>query len=1317
MQNPFVDFSISHDPQPSPVDLDNDGDLDLVVGGDGQLSYLENLGNGIYRDLTNTGDNVLPVLSFLDMSVSFCDLDGDGDYDMSIVGNEDTNKHFYWNTGNDRKAVFTKAGTAGTGPNPISGFDLSELDGGFSVGYADASIFWLDLDKDNDYDAVIGGKLGWFLYYENTGTHLSPQLEKRINAQNPFDGLRAEGEDEGSGVQYESAPYFVDWDSDGDHDLLTSNQLGGIQYYENTGSFFQPVFVERKGSANPLGNVVLAEDAHIFLADLDCDGDWDLVNGISAEGKGSIEICDLEDASDYSFSTELLILPTYEVCENMPMIDLANGNFLRGDFSGAGVNGNLFFPEYAGIGRHQISYTETNSNGCGIYSSAWIEVHAVPVVSLELNRNEFCQNQEPIELSGGLPAGGQYSGPGVSNGVFLPEVAGEGIHTIRYVFTDNDNCESIATDEITVLGNGNHSCGLVPFLELSAVGLNPICNTANGNPSGYIDLSISGGVAPYVIEWMTTNGSGLVTQAEDQSGLTQGSYQAIVTDANGNTGEVSVTLVAPARMDILASATNSSCSVLSGVPDGSINVEVSGGTAPYTYEWNSNAAFPSSSASEDLYGLEAGTYTLVVTDANGCTLSQSYTLTEPEPIDLSGIVTSLDCHAFSGAPSGAIELSVSGGQGNLESDYSYTWTTPDGSGLKLGKADQTELTAGTYTVIVTDRNGCTQLETWTLGEPEAVALIASVPQLLCADGTTTVALEVSGGIGPFLYSSDNGVMMQSDNVFEVGAGVSTFLVEDVNGCAATAEINIRAPRPLELTGAITMDCNTASGMINIIASGGEGEYQYSWSSSTGGTGLVTDAADQSGLSAGTYEVIVSDANGCTRENSFTLRDFETSVTVVDDHCQLGAGAILINIESEGTGDFVTTWASPTGGLLDQTEVITQGADEDIVFTGAQGGETYIFTTVDANGCEHGHTISIEGTINGNPFDFQVAVEIQKADCNTANGDLTIFFDDNPGADQIQFSLDGGLTWGAFVSDNVGSITYTSLAAGTYDLFVRNGSPGCVLDLADVVINNIDVSLELPISATCSNDASFALQGGQPAGGVYSGLGVMNNEFDPGLTGAGTQVINYRYTDAEGCIGFAQDEIEVYLAEDVITEDLVICEDGFPITLGDLIIDGPGTYETLIATNEGCSYKAVYNILAGAITMDTTTRIEISEAELPYIWNGWEYYESGYYVESKINSDGCPFEEILELIVTGTSSTTAPTSLVSIYPNPAYEVMYIVADTEMKLTITNKLGQLTSETKVIPGKNSLDVSNWNTGIHFLHFSNANTRWTEKIVVTR
>ena len=161
-------------------------------------------------------------------------------------------RQFYWNTGTASEPNFTQAGSAGTDQNPISQFDLSELDGGFRVGFADASIYWVDLDNDNDYDAVVGGKTGWFLYYENIGSPKSPLFERKTQDENPFNLFRTEGENEGTGMQYESSPYFIDWDSDGDFDMFSSSQLGRIQYFENTGFFGQPTFTERFGVDNPL---------------------------------------------------------------------------------------------------------------------------------------------------------------------------------------------------------------------------------------------------------------------------------------------------------------------------------------------------------------------------------------------------------------------------------------------------------------------------------------------------------------------------------------------------------------------------------------------------------------------------------------------------------------------------------------------------------------------------------------------------------------------------------------------------------------------------------------------------------------------------------------------------------------------------------------------------------------------------------------------------------------------------------------------------------------------------------------------------------
>ena len=222
---------------------------------------------------------------------------------MSIVGNETFNKRFYWNTGTKFNPQFTLAGTGGTPPSPIQIFNFSPLDGGFIIGFADPTIFWADLDGDNDIDAVIGGKLGWFLYYENVGDENNPIFALQTGANNPFDGLRADGEDEGTPTnpcpgsprcQFESAPFLVDWDGDGDLDMFSGNQVSTVQYFENVGDAFNPDFVERTGDANPFDGIIFSEDSHLSLIDEDCDGDWDVFYGVGdTPDDAEITLCDL----------------------------------------------------------------------------------------------------------------------------------------------------------------------------------------------------------------------------------------------------------------------------------------------------------------------------------------------------------------------------------------------------------------------------------------------------------------------------------------------------------------------------------------------------------------------------------------------------------------------------------------------------------------------------------------------------------------------------------------------------------------------------------------------------------------------------------------------------------------------------------------------------------------------------------------------------------------------------------------------------------------------------------------------------------------
>jgi uncharacterized protein (DUF2141 family) len=262
--NPFNGVDIGSYSAPTFADLDDDGDLDALVGArDGFLYYFENIGTAsapVFTARTGAANpfNGVDVGGWA--KPTFADLDGDGDLDVPVGELYGTLRYFE-NTGTASAPVFTgRTGAA----NPFNGVD---------VGFRSAPSF-ADLDGDGDLDALVGASDGVLHYFENTGTVSAAVFTARTGAANPFNGVN---------VGLRSAPTFADLDGDGDLDALVGEYDGILNYFENTGTASAPVFTARTGDANPFNGVDVGGYFTPTLADLDGDGDLDLLSG---EGDG-----------------------------------------------------------------------------------------------------------------------------------------------------------------------------------------------------------------------------------------------------------------------------------------------------------------------------------------------------------------------------------------------------------------------------------------------------------------------------------------------------------------------------------------------------------------------------------------------------------------------------------------------------------------------------------------------------------------------------------------------------------------------------------------------------------------------------------------------------------------------------------------------------------------------------------------------------------------------------------------------------------------------------------------------------------------------
>ncbi|UPT66742.1 MAG: tandem-95 repeat protein [Sphingobacteriales bacterium JAD_PAG50586_3] len=707
-------------------------------------------------------------------------------------------------------------------------------------------------------------------------------------------------------------------------------------------------------------------------------------------------------------------------------------------YSWIGPNGFVAVTQdLSGICVGTYTVTVTDANGC--ITTQTVTLTAPPAlevggVALEYNGGvnvscaNACDGSIDLVINGGV-APFNISWTGVNGFTSTSEdITGlcAGAYTVTVV--DANNCTTTTT--ITLLAPQPLTSGAVAAVV--AGGFNITCN---GACNGSINATIGGGTAPYSYSWSGPNGFVAVT--EDLSGLCAGTYVLNVTDANGCITTQTVTLTQPEVLSstALAATTNSGTNIsCNGACDGSINLTVTGGTAPYSINWVGPNGFVS--ATEDISALCVGTYVATVTDANGCTSSVTVTLTEPTPLVSTGVQSTyaggfnISCN---GGSNGSIDVTTTGGSGT----YTFNWSGP--SGFSANTEDIANLSAGTYTLIVSDVNGCDDTLTFIMTEPEPISIVAVNAPSFCGLSNGTIDLTVNGGSGSYNYewTDVNGtVLATTEDLFNINGGTYYIEVTDTNGCSVIDTVIVGDKPPVQISGVITpTNCNGANnGAINVSLVG-DGPYIINW---TGPNSFTSTDEDLVAIGAGTYIITVQDGNGCTVVDTFVVTaPNAVAITVVTNNaatCSASNGNIDISVAG-GSGTYSYSWTGPNGFTSNSQDL-----------TGLAAG-SYTVTVTDASGCSSTQTIVV-----GSVSNLALAVAVTNVSCNGLNNG------------QACANVTGATAPVAYLWSN-GDATQCadSLAPGTYVVVITDAN-GC--SASDTIVitepDAIVVAADIPV---------------------------------------------------------------------------------------------------------------------------------------------------------------------------------------------------------------------------------------------------------------
>lgn len=567
--------------------------------------------------------------------------------------------------------------------------------------------------------------------------------------------------------------------------------------------------------------------------------------------------------------------------------------------------------------------------------------------------------------------------------------------------TDDNGCQ--LSDTISV--------GDAPVFVLQTQATSVSCNSLS---DGQATVTATGATPPYTYVW--DNGQ----TAANATVLNGGLHTITVTDAALCQDTAQVFISEPAAL--VADSVHTQAVSCSG--NGSAEVYISGGTPPYTYHWSNGV-----SASQ-ANNLTAGTYTVTVTDAAGCSLSAEASVLQPAN-DIALIVNQLQAACY-GETNGKAQAVASGGNG---APFTYMWN----NGAQTDTVSN--LAPGNYAVTVSDQAGCTASQQVQIQELEKVTVnVAFVPPVCfgASDGKAAVNL-ISGGIGMMdssLYHYYWSVPGSADNSHLngiTGGQLYSLTVSDFQGCSGTYSFFVNQPPAITFNKLIQpVSCfGLADGAITLSnVMNATGAVNYAWSN-------AANTMQISQLSGGTYTVTMSDSKGCQIMDTFKVQEpaqLMLHFNVQPLVCAGDSNAVLSAVVNGGTPGYQYLWN--TGSTNTAINNLPPGA--------------YQVTITDANGC----TIDSSETI-APPNALNIGIENTDPACfGSKNGMIKLNV--GGGAPPYHYSLNGGVT--------TGSNAFLALPAGIYSIAVQDGN-GCVSNFLDTLNQPPLISVALPADTT------------------------------------------------------------------------------------------------------------------------------------------------------------------------------------------------------------------------------------------------------------